>query len=128
MCGDIMEINGINIISLAYLGDSIYEVYVRENLLNCGFYKVNDMQKEAVKYVSARAQAKIVDDMIDNNILSEEEIDVYKRGRKYKRGVHPKSTDIITYKKSTGFEALIGYLYLKDKVRLKEILEFVEVK
>lgn len=123
-----MEINSINIIALAYLGDSIYEVYIRESLLKKGLYKVDDMQKESINYVSAKAQSHILDDMINNNILSEEEIDVVKRGRNYKRSIHPKNTDIITYKKSTGFEALIGYLYLKDKNRLNEILEFIEVK
>jgi len=123
-----MEINSINVIALAYLGDSIYEVYIRESLLNSGLAKVNDLQNEAVKYVSAKAQAQILDDMIDNNVLNEEEIDVVKRGRNYKRSIHPKNTDIITYKKSSGFEALIGYLYLKDKERLKEILNFIEVK
>lgn len=123
-----MEINSINIIALAYLGDSIYEVYIRESLLKKGLYKVDDMQKESINYVSAKAQSHILDDMINNNFLSEEEIDIVKRGRNYKRTIHPKNTDIITYKKSTGFEALIGYLYLKDRIRLNEILEFIEVK
>lgn len=128
MCGDFMDLKIINIIALAYLGDSIYEVYIRENLLKNGFCKVDDMQKEAVNYVSAKAQSKILDDMIGSNFLNEEEVDVVKRGRNYKRSIHPKNTDIITYKKSTGFEALIGYLYLKDRDRLKEILSFIEVK
>jgi len=123
-----MDLNTINVISLAYLGDSVYELYVRENLLYNGLYKVDDMQKEAVKYVSAKAQSKIVSNMIDSNFLNDEEIDVLKRGRNYKRNVHPKNTDIITYKISTGFEALIGYLYLKDKERLMEVLNFIEVK
>lgn len=123
-----MDLNTINVITLAYLGDSVYELYVRENLINNGLCKVDDMQKEAVKYVSAKAQSKIVTDMIDSNFLSEEEIDVIKRGRNYKRNIHPKNTDIITYKISTGFEALIGYLYLKDKERLMEVLNFIEVK
>ena len=123
-----MDLNTINVISLAYLGDSVYELYIREKLIYNGLCKVDDMQKEAVKYVSARSQSKIVTDMIDSNFLSEEEIDVVKRGRNYKRNIHPKNTDIITYKISTGFEALIGYLYLKDKERLMEVLNFIEVK
>lgn len=123
-----MDLNIINVISLAYLGDSVYELYIREKLIYNGLCKVDDMQKEAVKYVSARSQSKIVTDMIDSNFLSEEEIDVVKRGRNYKRNIHPKNTDIITYKISTGFEALIGYLYLKDKERLMEVLSFIEVK
>ena len=123
-----MDLRMINIIALAYLGDSIYEVYVRENLLKKGLVKVDDMQKEAVNYVSAKSQSKILDSMIENNVLTEDELDVVKRGRNYKRNIHPKNTDIITYKMSTGFEALIGYLYLKDTDRLKEILSFIEVK
>lgn len=123
-----MELNSINIIALAYLGDSIYEVYIRENLLKNGLSKVDNMQKEAVKYVSAKAQSMILDNMVNNNFLTEEEIEVVKRGRNYKRSMHPKNTDIITYKKSTGFEALIGYLYLKDKMRLEKVLSFIEVK
>lgn len=123
-----MNLRMVNIIALAYLGDSIYEVYIRENLLKKGLVKVDDMQKEAVNYVSAKAQSKILDNMIEKNMLTEEELDVVKRGRNYKRNIHPKNTDIITYKMSTGFEALIGYLYLKDTNRLKEILSFIEVK
>lgn len=123
-----MDLNTINVISLAYLGDSVYELYIRENLMKNGLCKVDDMQKEAVKYVSARSQSKIVTDMIDRNFLNEEEIDVIKRGRNYKRNIHPKNTDIITYKISTGFEALIGYLYIKNKERLMEVLNFIEVK
>ena len=123
-----MDLRTINVITLAYLGDSVYEIYIRESLLKKGLVYVDDMQKEAVNYVSAKAQSKVLDDMIDNNFLSEEELDIVKRGRNYKRNSHPKNTDIITYKKSSGFEALIGYLYLKDKDRLKEILNYIEVK
>ena len=123
-----MDLKTINVITLAYLGDSVYEIYIRECLLKKGLVYVDDMQKEAINYVSAKAQSKILDNMIENNFLNEEELDVVKRGRNYKRNNHPKNTDIITYKKSSGFEALIGYLYLKDKDRLKEILYYVEVK
>lgn len=123
-----MDLNTVNVIALAYLGDSIYEVYVREELLRNGLVKVDDMQKQAIKYVSAKAQSQILEMLINENILNEEEIDIVKRGRNYKRSIHPKNTDIITYKMSTGFEALIGYLYLKDIDRLKEILKFIEVK
>ena len=123
-----MDLRTINVITLAYLGDSVYEIYIRESLLKKGLVYVDDMQKEAVNYVSARAQSKILDGMIESNFLSEEELDVVKRGRNYKKNSHPKNTDIITYKKSSGFEALIGYLYLKDIDRLKEVLNYIEVK
>lgn len=124
-----MNVNTINIISLAYLGDSIYEIYIRESLIKLGIQKVEELQKNATKYVSAKGQAKILTYLIDNNLLNNEELDIVKRGRNNKRSNHPKNTDIITYKLSTGFESLIGYLYLSNKIeRLKEILNYIEVK
>jgi len=124
-----MDINTINIVTLAYLGDAIYEIYIREKLIEQGIAKVEELQKVATKYVSAKGQASILTNLLDNNVLTEEEIDVVKRGRNYKRSSHPKHTDIITYKLSTGFEALIGYLYLSKKLtRLEEILKHIEVK
>ena len=123
-----MDLNCINIISLAYLGDAVYEVYIREKLLNLGNTKVEELQKQAINYVSAKSQCRILNNLLDNNILTNEEIDIVKRGRNYKRASHPKNTDIITYKMSTGFEALIGYLYLDNqKERLEEILKNIEV-
>lgn len=124
-----MDINTINIVTLAYLGDAIYEIYIREKLIEQGIAKVEELQKNAVKYVSAKGQAQILTNLLENNILTNEEIDIVKRGRNYKRSSHPKHTDIITYKLSTGFEALIGYLHLsKQKNRLEEILQNIEVK
>lgn len=121
-----MDIRTINVISLAYLGDSVYEVYVREHLIKKGIALVEDLQREAIKYVSAKSQSKIVRWLTDNNYLSNDELDIIKRGRNYKRGSHPKNTDIITYKNSTGFEALIGYLYLDNKIdRLEEIIKYI---
>ena len=124
-----MDINTINIVTLAYLGDAVYEIYIRENLIKNGLAKVEDLQKSATLYVSAKGQANILTNLLDNNILTEEEIEIVKRGRNYKRSSHPKHTDIITYKLSTGFEALIGYLYLSNNhQRLEEILKQIEVK
>lgn len=124
-----MDVKMINVITLAYLGDAIYEVYIREKMIKEAPLKVEQLQHKAINYVSAKAQAKILSNLIDSNALTEEELDVVKRGRNYKRSSHPKNTDIITYKLSTGFEALIGYLYLSGKkARLREILELIEVK
>ena len=124
-----MDIKMINVITLAYLGDAIYEVYIREKMIKEAPLKVEQLQKKAINYVSAKAQAKILSNLIDTNALTEEELDIVKRGRNYKRSTHPKNTDIITYKLSTGFETLIGYLYLSGKkTRLREILELIEVK
>ncbi len=124
-----MNIDTINIITLAYIGDAIFEVYIRENLIKKGIIKVDELQKEAIKYVSAKGQKEILTKLINNNILTNKELEIVKRGRNNKRATHPKNTDIITYKLSTGFEALIGYLYLeKNNNRLKEILNYIEVK
>lgn len=121
-----MDVNLINIMALAYLGDAIYEVYIREHLIKTGIAKVEELQKEAVKYVSAKSQAKILDNLIENNILNDMEIDVVKRGRNYKRTSHPRNTDIMTYKRSSGFEALIGYLYMDNqRDRLNEIMNYI---
>lgn len=124
-----MNANTINVITLAYLGDAIYEVYIRKSLIETGIAKVEELQKVATKYVSAKGQAKILNDLIDQNKLTESELDIIRRGRNYKRSSHPKHTDIITYKHATGFEALIGYLYLTNQnERLTQILNYIEVK
>ena len=118
----------INSLVLAYLGDTIYENYIRRFLISNCIGNVNDLQKESIKFVSAKSQAKFLTDMIDQSFLSEEELDVVKRARNYKTTSHPKNCDIITYKYATGLEALIGYLELKnhhnriDEI-MKEILE-----
>ncbi len=80
------------------------------------------MHKESVKYVSAKAQSKIIDDIIGN--LTDEEIDIYKRGRNTNVGTISKKVDVVQYKKATGFEALIGYLYItENSERLEEIVD-----
>jgi len=121
-----MDVNLINVITLAYIGDAVYEVYVREYLIRNGIAKVEDLQKEAVKYVSAKSQCKILTYLMDREVLTDIELDIVKRGRNYKRTSHPKNTDIITYKMSSGFEALIGYLYLNnDRERLTVIMNYI---
>ena len=123
-----MDINTINIVALAYLGDSIYEVYIRESLIRKGIVKVEELTKEATLYVSAKGQTSILKGLIEKDFFTEEELDIIKRGRNYKRSSHPKHTDVVTYKYSTGFEALIGYLYLSNNhERLNEILKQIEV-
>jgi len=124
--GDFMNLLEVNVLVLAYMGDTVYEDYVREYLINKGIGNVNDLQKEAVSYVSAISQAKYLQELIDNNLLSDVEIDVVKRARNYKTTSHPKSCDIVTYKHATGLEALIGYLYLdNNKERIDEIMNFI---
>ena len=121
-----MNVLEINVLVLAYLGDTIYENYVRRHLVNSGIGNVNDLQKNATNYVSAVNQAKFLTEMMDSDFLIEEELDVVKRARNYKTTSHPKSCDIITYKYATGLEALIGYLDLKNnKERIDEIMAFI---
>ena len=121
-----MNLKEINVLVLAYLGDAIYEYYVRNYLINKKIANVNDLQNNAINYVSANAQAKYLTEMLDQEFLTEEEIDVVKRARNYKTTSHPKNCDIITYKYATGLEALIGYLDLKkDKERINEIMDFI---
>jgi ribonuclease-3 family protein len=119
-----MNNKDINVLALAYLGDSVYEIYIRNFLISKGLEKVKLLQEEAVKYVSAKSQAAFLTKMIENNFLTEEELSIVYRARNHKGSRHPKHTDIITYKYSTGFEALIGYLYLENKNdRIKEIMK-----
>ena len=126
MHGDYMNVNEINVLVLAYLGDSVYENYIRKYLINTGIGNVNDLQSESIKYVSAKAQAKYMDLLINNNILTEKELNVFKRARNYKTTSHPKNTDIITYKIATGFEAVIGYLeFINNKERIEEIIKYI---
>ena len=123
-----MNTKTINVQILALLGDAVFSLYIREKLLTIGINDPNILQKKSIEYVSAKGQVKILNNLINNNILTEEEISIVKRGRNNKKDNHPKNTDIITYKLSTGFETLLGELYLNNKIRLKEILNLIEVK
>ncbi len=123
-----MNTKTINVQVLALLGDAVLSLYIREELLKQGINNANKLQDMSIKYVSAKGEVTILNKLIEDNLLTEEELDIIKRGRNNKKENHPKNTDIITYKLSTGFEALLGDLYLNDKERLKEILNKIEVK
>lgn len=123
-----MNTKTINIQVLALLGDAVFSLYIREKLLKQGINHSKKLQQKSVEYVSAKGQANILNYLIENNKLTEEELDIVKRGRNNKKESHPKHTEIITYKLSTGFEALLGDLYLNNKERLEEILKEIEVK
>ena len=121
-----MNTNLVNPLVLAYIGDAIFELEVRKRIVSTGVNKVNDLQKICTKYVSAKGQSSFIERMIECNILSEDETDVYKRARNSHVKSHPANTDIVTYKRATGFEALFGYLYLNNKYdRIVELVEFV---
>ncbi len=121
-----MNLLEINVLVLAYLGDTVYEDYIRRYLIQKGIGHVDVLQKEAVSYVSAKSQASYLQRMLDEGFLTEEEISVVMRARNYKTTSHPKSCDIITYKYATGLEALIGYLDLAGRgERIDEIMNFI---
>lgn len=112
-------------LTLAYLGDGIYEVYIRRHLVKGGIVKPQLLQRNATHYVSAKAQAWLITKMEDEGMLSQDELDVYHRGRNAKSHTHAKNTSLATYRLSTGFEALIGYLDLLGKnKRVKELCEW----
>lgn len=112
---------------LAYLGDSIYEMKIREFLLTQNIGNVNKMHKEAIKYTSGQSQAKFILKMVQDGFLSEEEISYYHRGRNANHSKNRRTISVIDYKNATGFEALIGFLYLsKQEDRINQIIEYIK--
>ena len=115
-----------NMLVLAYLGDSIYETYIRKYLIDKGICKVKELQSESIKYVSAKGQASYLKKMMDSNFFNEEELKIIMCARNHKSNHKQKNCDIITYKYATGFEALIGYLYLEEKIdRIEQIINYI---
>lgn len=121
-----MSTKEINSLVLAYLGDTVYENYIRRYLIGLGINNVNELQKRSIHYVSAKSQAKFLRELMEDEYLTEEELTIVKRARNYKTGSHPKNCDIITYKYATGLEALIGYLKLEEnEERIMEIMSYI---
>ncbi len=111
-------------LNLAFIGDCVYEMLVRESLVAEANRPVNDLHKLSVNYVSAKAQTAAFDKIKDS--LNEEELSVFKRGRNAKTGHNPKSATTGEYHIATGVEALFGYLYLNgEKERIKELFEII---
>jgi len=107
---------------LAYIGDAVYELLVRQCLVGMGPDKMHRIHKEAVRYVRAETQAKILHVLEER--LDPKERDIVRRGRNAKSGHTPKSASVIDYRYSTGFESLVGYLYLTgNEKRLREIID-----
>lgn len=113
----------ISPLTLAYLGDTVYESFIREYIIRQNIYtKINDLHKRAIKYVNATSQSKVINTL--KHELKEDELLVFKRGRNHKKNTSAKNAKIVDYKHATGFEALIGYLYLAgDENRLKYIVK-----
>ncbi len=107
--------------TLAFIGDAIYNVYIRCYLAGNSNEKTGLLHKESIKYVSAKGQSNIIEEIQEK--LTDEEKLVYKRGRNTNIANVSKNVDVISYKRATGFEALLGYLYVKgNKKRLEEII------
>lgn len=118
-----LDAKQLNSLALAYVGDAIYESYVRLHLLQQGNIRPNQLHQTGTKYVSAKAQASLLHKLFDESFFSEEEMAVIKRGRNAKSGTVPKNTDVQTYRYSTAFEALIGYLFLnKEEERMEHFI------
>ncbi|MDR1774004.1 MAG: Mini-ribonuclease 3 [Clostridioides sp.] len=117
------DLDSMSSLVLAYLGDTVYETYVRNHLiLEYPKKKVNELNKMKVNFVKAKAQADIILNLLEE--LSEKEVQIYKRGRNQKSATVAKNADIIDYRNATGFEALIGYLYLDNNYdRLEYIMD-----
>lgn len=111
-------------LTLAYIGDAAYELWVRRHLISRGYTRVNELHRLAVKYVNAVTQSRLVSRV--EALLTEEEAAVLKRGRNAKSGRQPKNTEVLEYRRATGLEALVGYLYLEgEKERLEEIFHLL---
>ena len=121
------KLNQLNSLALAYLGDCVYELEIRKYLIENGVIKVKELQEKSIQFVSAKKQAYYLNDMLENHFLEGEEISIVMRARNHKVAHKPKNTDIISYKKATGLEALIGWLYLKKEYdRIKEIMNYIK--
>lgn len=121
---NVQEPEQLSGLTLAYMGDGVFELYVRFRLIARGGVRPNKLHREAKRYVSAKAQSRILRSLQEEGVLSEVEASVVRRGRNAKSGTIPKNTDRATYQESTAFEALIGLLYLTGKEeRLDEIVQ-----
>ena len=110
----------INPVTLAFLGDAVYSLYVRQQLVKSGKGKAADLQRAASKIVSAKGQSEFLERVLP--ILTQEEEEIYRRGRNAKKATKSKSASSLEYNRSTGFEAVIGYLYLTgNEARIKEL-------
>lgn len=124
--GENMNVKEVNVIVLAYLGDTVYENYIRKHFVCSGISHVKDLQSKVIPFVQAKGQAMFLEKLIDRNFFSDDEIDVIKRARNAKSNSHPKSCDILTYKHATAFEAVIGYLDLINRHdRIEEIIKII---
>ena len=115
----------MNLYQLSFLGDAVFELMVREYIISKNVVKLNALQESTLNYVTGKRQAYFADMLVKNEFLNEEEMDILRRGRNIKTHKSPKNCDIITYKYATGFEILVGFLYINDKKRLDEVFNYI---
>jgi ribonuclease-3 family protein len=114
----------LNPLVLAYMGDAVFEMAVRQYVVSRPNHRPNHLHREAVKFVSAKAQARALQALMEH--LTPEETDIVKRGRNAKSGTIPKNADVLDYRHSTAFECLIGYLYYTKRFdRLGRLLGLI---
>ena len=123
--------NEYNILTLAFMGDSVYDLYVRHHVIKSLKAKPNALQREATIYVSAKSQSKTAQYLIDSSFLNEDELDIFKRGKNAKIHSKAKNASVMDYRMATGFEAVLGSLYMSHQIeRLEQIvihsIEYVE--
>ena len=124
-----MDYKQLNGLTLAYMGDAVYEIYIRKYVISLGYSKVNELHKRVIKFTSGNAQAVLMHSLLEENLLTEEEINIFKRGRNSHVHTQRKNMNIQDYMDATGFEAVIGYLYLMDNIsRIEEIVEYAVKK
>lgn len=121
----VVDVNLINGIALAFEGDAVYSMYIRRHLIFKGLTKPNKLHREANKYVSAKAQASLIVALLEAQLLNEKEEEIYRRGRNANSHTKAKNADIVTYRMSTGFEAVLGYLHMTNQFeRLDELISW----
>ncbi|MBO6134497.1 MAG: RNAase [Lachnospiraceae bacterium] len=126
---NIKDPENLNVVYLAYIGDAIFDLFTRDLLIKNHISKVkmNELHKMNTDIVCAKSQARIIERLIDDNVLSDEEIDFYRHARNAHPHSKSKNSSIVDYRKATGFEALLGLLYYReDKNRLDTLLDKVK--
>lgn len=121
-----MDIDNINVLVLAYLGDSVYETIIRNYLVKTGIANINDLHTAALQFSPAKRQAIFIHEMLDKHLLTDDEEALVMRARNHKSAHPTKTSTVSEYKYATGLEALIGYLYLQgNNNRIQEIMKYV---
>lgn len=115
-----IDLQNVSMQNLAFIGDAVFSLYIRTYLVARANENTGKIHIKSIKYVSAKAQCKIIDNVLDE--LTDEEVAIYKRGRNTNINTVSKNVDVTSYKKATGFEALVGFLYLKKQTDRLEFL------